>query len=676
MRITIYNFLVNRHEGIRLRYHRIHDGAAGYKKALSWAFLIWMNLANLVTFGRAYRQKPDENRLHKPLPIDISESAQHLKAHPDLSVDAYVNRLSPYDIISFDIFDTLIFRPVAAPVDAFYFIGERLGLLDFKNLRTWAEWDARQQCLKKHGHTEITLHDIWQRLYEEAGYDPEIGMQTEMAVEMDLCYANPLMLAVWQRLHAAGKRVIVISDMYLPAEFLRKLLEKNGFTGAEKVYVSCEHGVHKAEGKLFDLVKQDIESSSASENRTLPKSWIHVGDNPVSDYKSAREHGFDAILYPRTDEKMRDYRPFDMSPMLGSAYRSLVNARLYSGLQSYSIPYEYGYIYGGLFVTGYCHFIHEYAKTCGIDRLLFLSRDGDILKQVYDRLYPGEDTVYTLWSRKAGTILMAGEDKHDYYRRFIHHKVNQNYQIEQILRSMRLDNVIELDLKKSDLLTDKNAMQLQALIDAQWPKVMDAYKDEMAAAEAYMRKILEGASKAAAIDIGWAGSGAVAISHLVEKVWQIPCRITGIVAGTNTIHNTEPDAGEPMLQSGKLASYMYSQRHNRDLLKIHDPGKDYNIYWELLLSSQQPQFDGFDLDEEGGVIFRYGKKDPNQEGIAEIQKGIKDFAEDYEKYFKAFPYMLDISGRDAYAPMLVAAERDRRYLKMIEKLFSLDPNVD
>jgi hypothetical protein len=38
--------------------------------------------------------------------------------------------------------------------------------------------------------------------------------------------------------------------------------------------------------------------------------------------------------------------------------------------------------------------------------------------------------------------------------------------------------------------------------------------------------------------------------------------------------------------------------------------------------------------------------------------------------------MLDISGRDAYAPMLVAVERDRSYLKMIEKRFSLNPNVD
>ena len=256
---------------------------------------------------------------------------------------------------------------------------------------------------------------------------------------------------------------------------------------------------------------------------------------------------------------------------------------------------------------------------------------------------------------------------------------------------MRLENVIDLGyaldnlmisektkttLSPNDLLTDKNAFQLQALIDAQWPKVIAAYETELDAAEIYLRELLNGASKAAVIDIGWAGSGAVAIRHLAEEVWKIPCRIIGIVAGTNTPHNAEPDAGEPLLQSGKLVSYLYSQGHNRDLLKIHDPGKDFNIYWELLLSSQEPQFDGFDLDEEGGVTLRFGKKDPNQEGIAQIQQGIKDFAADYAAHFKAFPYMLDISGRDAYAPMLVAAERDRSYLKMIKSLFDLKPNVD
>ena len=85
----------------------------------------------------------------------------------------------------------------------------------------------------------------------------------------------------------------------------------------------------------------------------------------------------------------------------------IVNNKLYNGTEQLSMEYEYGYIYGGLFVLGYCDFIHTYARVHGIDKLLFLSRDGDILKQVYDRLYPDDATEYACWSRKAATILMA-----------------------------------------------------------------------------------------------------------------------------------------------------------------------------------------------------------------------------------------------------------------------------
>mgnify|MGYP006974362159 CR=1 FL=1 len=52
------------------------------------------------------------------------------------------------------------------------------------------------------------------------------------------------------------------------------------------------------------------------------------------------------------------------------------------------MEYEYGYIYGGLFVTGYCSFIHDYCRQHDVDKILFLSRDGDILKQAYELLYP------------------------------------------------------------------------------------------------------------------------------------------------------------------------------------------------------------------------------------------------------------------------------------------------
>ena len=71
--------------------------------------------------------------------------------------------------------------------------------------------------------------------------------------------------------------------------------------------------------------------------------------------------------------------------------------------------------------------------------------------------------------------------------------------------------------------------------------------------------------------------------------------------------------------------------------------------------------------KELDITLQYGKYDANQDGIKDIQRGILEFVDDYMEHFEKFPYMLHISGRDAYAPMLLAAGDNERYLKVIEK---------
>lgn len=700
MRHNIYNILVNRQFGISIRYHKLHDGSKGAVKVLSWIYLLWLNFAYYVLQIRFLGHVPEMDAYEsKKLNVKLSESEEHLKKSTGLSVDEYMKKLSGYDVISFDVFDTLIFRPLSLPTDVFYMIGNELGIMDFRNKREWAEWDARMKCNTKEGNMEITLSDIWDNLQKNVGISSETGQMIESEIEIKLCYANPFMLEVWKRLKMADKRIIIVSDMYLPKKTIVQILEKSGFVGADKIYISNEYHRSKADGRLFKKVIYDIFGAypdagikpghnilyDCGKERKNPNgySMVHVGDNPHSDIDMARAYGLDVMPYQNVNKNMMLYRAFDMSSMVGSAYRAIVSNWLYSGLRKFSMEYEYGFIYGGLFVLGYCTFIHDYCEMNNIDKVLFLSRDGDILKQVYNYLYPNESTEYVYWSRKAATKLMFNVDKHDYFRRFIFHKINQNYSIAEILKPMELEFLTDelVELKSDDKLTDKNGYLLRQFIEEKWDKVKDAYAEEQKAAKAYYNDVLKDCSRVAAVDIGWAGSGAMALSYLVEKEWKFPCKLVGIIAGTNTVHNVESDASEPFLQSGKLVSYMYSQRHNRDLWKKHNPDRNYNVFWELLLSSPTPQFTGFGLkrNEDDKVTdeieLHFGKYDKNQEGIEEIQKGILDFVESYKEQFKDFSYMMNISGRDAYAPMLLATSHHEKYLKAITKKFALEINI-
>lgn len=689
MRMRIYNFLVNRHAGIRSRYHRVHDKAGKRGKLLSWLYLLWLNFRYYVLLGR-FLDEPEEAAAYerKKLLTEDSESASFLK--DGMSVESFTERLSGYDAVSFDLFDTLIFRPFSEPTDLFFFLSGKLDLLDLKRIRTEQEALARRDCFQEKGHYEVTLEDIWKRLEREVGLSAAGGMEEEKRLEMEFCYANPFMLEVFRRLRSAGKKIIVISDMYLPRDFLRELLEKNGYAGISELYVSCEYGKSKRDGGLYRLVMETFGQNTGI---------VHVGDNEYSDIEMGRKSGFDTIYYPNVNKNARLFRPYDMSPMAGGAYRGIVDNHIYCGLEKYSMEYEYGFIYGGWFVLGYCGFIHEYCERKGIDKILFLSRDGDILRQAYGVLYPDEKTAYVYWSRKAAVKLEAEYNKADYFRRFLFHKANQGYSIREVLHSMELDFLAEGwkdgGGTADSMLTDRNAPLLRQYVEENWTRVLEAYREQKEAAKIYYSNILKGVGRAAAVDIGWAGSGAAALGHLVSRVWGMNCEIFGIVAGTNTVHNADPEASESFLQNGRMTAYLYSQRHNRDLWKKHDPARGYNVFWELLVSSPEPPFQGFCKEKEdsaGAAGSRsreksgrresvsikpvFGKPDANQEGIREIQRGILDFVREYREHFRRFPYMLHISGRDAYAPMLAAAGGNERYLKAIERKFALKMNVE
>lgn len=665
MRLNLYNLFVNKHPGIKARYHKMHDNATGMKKVISWIYLFWLNFAYYILFCRFLGSVPamemfEEKNLHEDKP----ESSFSPK------VEEYIEKLSQYNTISFDIFDTLIFRPFAEPADLFYFIGEKLGYMDFRRIRMETEGEARWQKYKEEESFEVTLQEIWELLEEKTGIPAEKGMQIEQELELSFCYANPFMQEVYQRLLQLGKHIVIISDMYLSESFLRQMLEKNGYTGFEKLYVSCEYNKNKGSGELFEFVKKEWNLQN--------KEAIHIGDNEHSDIKRAKRSGFDALYYPNVNKNCMLYRPYDMSPIVGGAYRGLVNTHLNCGAYKHSMEYEYGYIYGGFFVVGYCNFIHEYCKQNQIDKILFLSRDGDILSQVYRKLYPDERIEYALWSRKVATKLMASSDRYDYFRRFLYHKVNQGISLEEIFKSMELEHLLcklpERSLRKA-VLTSDNVKGIKAFLLEHWDEVLLSYDREHQAAKQYYSEMLDGCEKVVAVDIGWAGSGAIALNHLINHVWKLDCEVVGILAGTNTMHNAEQDASETFLQTGKLVSYLYSLSHNRDLAKRHDLNKDYNVFWELLLSSPQPQFVGFDWKDEK-ISLRFGKKDANQEGILEVQSGILQFAEEYKEHFGEYDFMYRISGRDAYAPMLIASSNREKYTKAMKDRFDLVIGVE
>ena len=131
-----------------------------------------------------------------------------------------------YDVISFDIFDTLILRPFATPQALFMIIGKRLGRTEYYRIRVDAEKRAREIASVEKGNTEVTIDDIYSVIEQRTGIPKEEGIRTEIETELDYCFANPYMKRVFRLLQEHGKTIIIVSDMYLPQDLMARLLDR------------------------------------------------------------------------------------------------------------------------------------------------------------------------------------------------------------------------------------------------------------------------------------------------------------------------------------------------------------------------------------------------------------------------------------------------------------------
>lgn len=661
----LYNLLVNQNSDITIQYHRYRNRVYGWKRIQAWLYLLKLNIRyhlfkkNIYCAGNDFYEK-------KKLYTGGGESSLFQRESPE----EFAKRLDEYNVISFDVFDTLIFRPFSRPTDLFFLVGAALKYLDFERIRIEAEQKAREKKYKEIRSREVTFEEIWDEMELETGIPKEIGMKTEWEYECRYCFANPYMLKVVKELHKRGKKIVITSDMYLGEKYIWRLLEQCGFGVFTEYFVSCDYLMSKSEGGLFEKVKEAFGEECR---------YVHIGDNRYSDQKQAEKKGFICLPYQNVNEAGMKYRAEDMSVINGSIYRGLVNSYIYNGLMVYSMSYEYGFIYGGFFVLGYCKWIHDYVQKNGIDKILFLSRDGDILSKAYSIMYPGEKEKekweYVYWSRLAATKMAAGYFKYDYFRRFLHHKVKQGYSLQEIFQSMELEDMLSGYLEsieaggntKESILDEKSAEKIQKYLMRHWSEVMLHYQGQVEAGKYYYRKVLEGYKRVAAVDVGWAGSGAVTLNHLVNEVWNLQCEVIGLIAGTNTIYNQEPDASEPLLYSGQLVSYMFSQQENRDIWKIHNPNKGHNIVVELLLASDEKSFRKF--LREGKYEFCDAEPEINS---YEVQRGIIDFVTYYMEKMQEIP---SISGRDAFAPIAVLLQNEE-WLKKVIHLENVKMNLE
>ena len=208
------------------------------------------------------------------------------------------------DIMTFDVFDTLVTRKVATPRGIFAIIQERLkddALFSeiplrvrrgFYDMRCYYESEARQ-CWQNEQVEEVSFEQIYQCLQEaEKLTSTQIQqlMELELAVEREFLVGVEENIQQIKELLASGHRVILISDMYLSGEEIRSLLVTVDEVFRDiSIYSSADMQKGKWSGNGYKLVRQREKLDIFH--------WVHTGDNKGSDIGKAKELGIKTVYY-------------------------------------------------------------------------------------------------------------------------------------------------------------------------------------------------------------------------------------------------------------------------------------------------------------------------------------------------------------------------------------------
>lgn len=323
------------------------------------------------------RAKPKPAAKQEPAPAKPTgekKPAEHDLSFSRQSVQALCDLLEPYDLISFDVFDTLIFRAFDQPRAIF----SMWALENGEPLADRARRDISRGLRAVSGGQEITLEQIYRQMETRLSVPCAQGMEQEIGLELRYCMPNPYMQDVYRRLLEKGKRIILMSDMYLPRQVVGQMLEKCGYSGYEALYVSSEYGITKGSGALYAYVESLYPDA---------KRRIQVGDSVNGDVNRARAAGWDAYHYQNVNGVNQGIWKGQMSELTGGLYRGLVNAYLYNGEARADVMYDLGYAYFGLPVIGFCQWIRDLAADKGIGLILFAARDMYPVYALFCQLY-------------------------------------------------------------------------------------------------------------------------------------------------------------------------------------------------------------------------------------------------------------------------------------------------
>lgn len=496
---------------------------------------------------------PSERNFRKLFPVEGSVQENVLPSSIDTAISS-----SSVEVVSFDVFDTLVRRTVYKPEDVFVLMERELVrhhsdsypsffLRRFAELRAAAERLVRA-TRDKHllGQDiflteEITIKEVYEELAALLKLELPIDKLIDIEQQIELSVLRPRRIGQLMYAHAQsrGKRIIISSDFIHPYDFIERVLKQCGYEGYERLFLSSDTGNKKHSGELFKTILQELDVN--------PGGIIHVGDNPIGDVQKAREHSMRAMLVPsgralfkeallkrKVSERVLDSSFFlrTISSLFADTYlygnhprhKALETGSNDAGFELISSKEELGFLAIGPIAMSFANWILDQAREKNISQIVFFARDCLLPYKMCAEISKarGHDDltlVYAPTSRRSVTGLDLFHPNDVLNVRI--DDFSPAASVGQLLseRFLIAGDEVESDILKSwgvdSLLAEKRSVPLAALyglvldiVNRNWTVLASRYEDRRGNFKSYLREhsLIDFSKPTLAVDLGYQGS--------------------------------------------------------------------------------------------------------------------------------------------------------------------------
>ena len=466
------------------------------------------------------------------------------------NIEELKKRILEYDVISFDVYDTIWQRILYGNKCAFEYL-DQIVTFDYLAVRNQAVAACEENA---------SIDEIYEHIMSISGISKNLSDDLKAKeIEFESVAIRPrreiIQILKDLTVNPNKKEIYLISDMYLPVEFFVRQLEKYEICiPSERIWISGEKKLNKKSGSIWKAFQEKIVKG---------RNAIHIGDDRVGDIEMPRMFYIDVYPIPGKDELLSSSSLSEIVPKVTSLFTELITGLIANRLfeNPFSLNHTkgkvvindrktFGYVVFGPIILTFLLWLLQECKEKEIENIYFFARDGFFLIDDYQELCSAirekkPKATYLYTSRLLATI---GGTEQGYenllqlpYQGTLREYMEDRFQIQIPETAENSDTTIPQYAENSEKLY-RLIYPYRTDIQKNMQKIKDNYRNYI------INTISEG--KNAFVDISYYGHTQEMISNILKKKTSAyyfhanlaetnPCRHDNYMAGCFQAQNDQ-----------------------------------------------------------------------------------------------------------------------------------------